>query len=218
MDRGAWQAKVNGVTRVGHDLMTKPPPPSFPSACNAGDPSWIPGWGRSTGKGIGYPFQYSWAFLWLSWWRICPQCQRPGFDPWVGKIPWRRERVPIPVFWPGEFHGLYSPCGCRESYTTEQLSFSFLKPFSRPLWSSCPWSPQTQSIGNCWTFTPTSHQRVSLPWRHSGVTSWVLQGLKEVEVCSSKTQDADVPLVLTAFQQDPTSGHGYTHSVRKALS
>ena len=31
------------------------------SACNAGDPSSIPGLGRSTGKGIGYPFQYSWA-------------------------------------------------------------------------------------------------------------------------------------------------------------
>ena len=32
-----------------------------------------------------------------------------GSSPWVGKIPWRRERLPIPVFWPGEFHGLYSP-------------------------------------------------------------------------------------------------------------
>ena len=28
--------------------------------------------------------------------------------PWVGKIPWRRERLPIPVFWPGESHGLYN--------------------------------------------------------------------------------------------------------------
>ena len=35
-------------------------------------------------------------------------CRRPGFDPWVGKIPWRRERLPTPVFWPREFHGLYS--------------------------------------------------------------------------------------------------------------
>ena len=25
---------------------------------------------------------------------------RCGFDPWVGKIPWRRERLPPPVFWP----------------------------------------------------------------------------------------------------------------------
>jgi len=50
----------------------------------------------------------------------------PGFDPWVGKIPWRRERLPTPVFWPGEFHGLYSPCGCKELDMTERLSLSLL--------------------------------------------------------------------------------------------
>ena len=33
------------------------------SACNAGDPIWIPGSGRSTGEGIGYPLQNSWASL-----------------------------------------------------------------------------------------------------------------------------------------------------------
>ena len=37
------------------------------------------------------------------------QCGRPRFDPWVGKIPWRRGKLPTPVFWSGEFHGLYSP-------------------------------------------------------------------------------------------------------------
>ena len=42
----------------------------------------------------------------------CLQCGRPGFDPWVGEIPWRRERLSTPVFWPGEFHGLYSTWGC----------------------------------------------------------------------------------------------------------
>ena len=45
-----------------------------------------------------------------------------GFDPWVGKIPWRRERLPTPVFWPEEFHGLYSPWSHKESDTTERLS------------------------------------------------------------------------------------------------
>ena len=45
--------------------------------------------------------------LWLSWWRIRLQCGRPGLNPWVGKIPWRRERLPTPVVWPGEFHGLH---------------------------------------------------------------------------------------------------------------
>ena len=34
-----------------------------------------------------------------------PQCRRPQFDPWVRKIPWRREWLPTPVFLPGEFDG-----------------------------------------------------------------------------------------------------------------
>ena len=48
----------------------------------------------------------------------------PGFDPWVGKIPWRRERPPTPVFLPGEVHGLYSPWGHKQSHTTEWLSLT----------------------------------------------------------------------------------------------
>ena len=40
---------------------------------------------------------------WLSWEKIRLQCRRPGFDSWVGKIPWRREGLPTPVFLPGEF-------------------------------------------------------------------------------------------------------------------
>ena len=49
--------------------------------------------------------------LWLSWERIRLQCRRPRFDPWVGKIPWRKEQLPTPVFWPGEFHGLCKSMG-----------------------------------------------------------------------------------------------------------
>ena len=45
-----------------------------------------------------------------------------GFDPWVGKISWRREWPPTPVFWPGEVHGLYSSWGCKESDATERIS------------------------------------------------------------------------------------------------
>ena len=33
------------------------------------------------------------------------QYKRPGFDSWVGKISWKREWLPIPVFLPREFHG-----------------------------------------------------------------------------------------------------------------
>ena len=68
------------------------------SACNAGDPGLIPGLGRSTGEGIGYPLQYSWASFVAQLEKNPPAVQ----DTWVGKITWRRERLPIPVFWPGE--------------------------------------------------------------------------------------------------------------------
>ena len=33
------------------------------SACDAGDPTSIPGWGRFAGEGLGYPLQYSWTSL-----------------------------------------------------------------------------------------------------------------------------------------------------------
>ena len=38
----------------------------------------------------------------------CRRCKRPGFDPWVEKIPWRRTWKATPVFLPGESHGLRS--------------------------------------------------------------------------------------------------------------
>ena len=49
---------------------------------------------------------------------VCLQCRRPGFDPWVGKIPWRRKWQLTPVLTPRESHGWrslvgYSPCGRR---------------------------------------------------------------------------------------------------------
>ena len=94
------------------------------SSCNAGDPSSIPGLGRSVGEGIGYPLQYSWASLVAQTVKNPLQCGRPGFDPWDGKIPWRRERLFTPVFRPGEFHGLHSPWGWKESDTTDRLSLS----------------------------------------------------------------------------------------------
>ena len=89
------------------------------STCNAGDPGLSPGLGRCPGEGKVYSLQYSWASLVAQLVKILLQCGRPGFDPWVGKILWRREKLPFPVFWPGAFHGLYSPWGCKESDTTE---------------------------------------------------------------------------------------------------
>ena len=50
--------------------------------------------------------------------------KKPGFDPWVGKIPWRRKWLPTPVFLLGKSHGQrslvgYSPWGRKESDMTE---------------------------------------------------------------------------------------------------
>ena len=42
---------------------------------------------------------------------ICLQFGRPGFDPWVGKIPWRRTWQPTPVFLPGESPWTEDPSG-----------------------------------------------------------------------------------------------------------
>ena len=69
--------------------------------------------------------------------RIRLQCGRPGFNPCVGKIPWRRERLPTAVFWPGEFHGLCSPWGRKEWNATERLSQARYSCLSQP-WPSPP--------------------------------------------------------------------------------
>ena len=50
-------------------------------------------------------------------------------DPWVRKIPWRRDRLPTPIFLPGEFHGQRRLAGtvhgfAKESNTTGQLTLS----------------------------------------------------------------------------------------------
>ena len=99
------------------------------SACNAGDLGSIPESGRSPGERIGYPLQYSWTSLVAQLVKNPLQCRIPGFDPWIGKIPWRRAWGPSPVFLPGESHAQrssagYNPRGHKESDTTEQLSLS----------------------------------------------------------------------------------------------
>ena len=59
----------------------------------------------------------------------CRRHKRCGFDPLVGKIPWRRAQQPIPGFLPGESHGQrslvgYNPWGCKE-YQTRLSDFTF---------------------------------------------------------------------------------------------
>ena len=65
---------------------------------------------------------------WLIWSRVCLQCRRSGFNPWVGKIPWRRKWQPTPVFLPRKSHGWrslagYTPWCGKELDRTERLHF-----------------------------------------------------------------------------------------------
>ena len=54
------------------------------SACNAGDPSLIPGSGRSTGEGIGYPFCFSWVSLVAQLVKNLPAM----WETWVWSLSW----------------------------------------------------------------------------------------------------------------------------------
>ena len=79
------------------------------SACSAGDHVSIPGWGRYPGEWIGYPLQYSWASLVAQTVKNLPAM----WEAWVQSLGWEdplEKGKATPVFWPGEFHGLYSPC------------------------------------------------------------------------------------------------------------
>ena len=74
---------------------------------------------------------------WLSGKESASQCGRCGFNPWVGKIPWRREWQPTAVFLPGKSHGQrslagYSLWGCERIRhnlgTKQQLALSKVSP------------------------------------------------------------------------------------------
>ena len=94
------------------------------STCNAGDPGLIPELGRSPGEGIGYPLQYSQASLGAQLVKNLPAMQ----ETWVRSLGWEdpleKGKATHPWSWPGEFRGLYSPQGHKESDTTERLSLS----------------------------------------------------------------------------------------------
>ena len=77
------------------------------------------------------------------------QGRRPGFDGWVGKIPWRRAWQPTPVFLPGDSHGPrslvgYSPWGCRvrhDGATKQQQHDNRAVSTSLPASGSCTLLP-----------------------------------------------------------------------------
>ena len=106
---------------------------------------------------------------------ISLQCGRPGFDPWVGKIPWKSEWQPIPVFWPGEFHGLYSPWGRKVSDMTWATStLTFRRTLCLTAW--IPWK---------------------LAWAHSTGRFWCFPNLLGIKVNNSITRGSGQPGFVT---------------------
>ena len=87
---------------------------------SAGDCSLIPGSGRSTGEGIRYLLQYPWASVTAHLVKNSPAM----WEIWVQSLDWedpleKGKATHSPVFWPGEFQGLYSPWCCKELDMTE---------------------------------------------------------------------------------------------------
>ena len=96
LDRGAWQATVYGMAKSW---------------------TWLSSYHFHV---LGFPGGTSGKDLTCQ----CRRHKRCRFNPWVGKIPWRRAWQPTPGFLPGESHGQrslagYSPLGCKELDTTE---------------------------------------------------------------------------------------------------
>ena len=99
----------------------------------------------------------------------CRRYKRQGFDPWLGKIPWRRKWQPIPVFFTGKFHWQRSlagssPWGHKESDTTERVCAC----------ARAHTHTQTHTQVN-WMFLKSS----SFSWKSPVINSWL--GRKPVE-------------------------------------
>ena len=95
--------------------------------------STLGNWKKHSPELINQERKYQHLALWSNWrWdltQITTPERRHRFNPWVRKIPWRREWLSTPVFLPGEFHGQrsmagYSSWGRKELDMTEQLTLS----------------------------------------------------------------------------------------------
>ena len=89
------------------------------------------------------------------------RCRTPGFDSCVGKIPWRRERLPTPVFRPKKFHGLYSPWSCIESDITEQFSLHHEWRIDAETEALILWPPE-------WPCKELTHWKRPVAWKDWG--------------------------------------------------
>ena len=97
------------------------------SACNAGDPSLIPGSGRSTGEGIGYPLQYSWTSLMAQLVKNPPAM----WETWVWTLGWEdpleKGKATHSSILAWRIPWTYRPWCRKESDMTERLSLFIME-------------------------------------------------------------------------------------------
>ena len=84
-------------------------------------------------------WQISW---WLRRWSVCLHCGRHGFNPWVGKISWRRKLQPTPICLPRKSLGRrslvgYSPTGPKNWTRLSNFTFAFTTGINKVFLSGC---------------------------------------------------------------------------------
>ena len=123
-----------------------------------------------------------WLPWWLRGWSICLQGGRPGFDPWVEKIHWRRKWQPTPEFLPGESHGRRSLVGYSPRGNFLKSIFFLWKPWMNFLANpiipnSSPYSNNSRNLVSDFKWK----ERKNLLWFHEYVMklkSWVVYPIR----------------------------------------
>ena len=107
-----------------------------------------------------------WGFLprWLSSKESACQCRRHRFDPWVGKIPWRRKWQPTPVCLPRKFHGqwsltCYSPRAHRVGMTEHACTQWFTIKFRQVIYNNFQYQLSVSKA-----FSSPSHSYSTSSW------------------------------------------------------
>ena len=116
--------------------------------------------------------------------RVCLQCRRPGFDPWVGKIPWRRKWQNAKAQWLKKKKKKYLPANAEDTGDTGSIPGWVMNSEGRhgnPLQYYCLENPM---VGGAWW--ATVHRAAKSRTRLSDFTHSFTQGCKEIKAVSPK--------------------------------
>ena len=149
--------------------------------------------------------------------RVLLQCGKPRFDPWVGKMPWRKKWQPTPVFLPREFYGQrlasYSLWGLKELDTTEWVTLSLTHFALSDVTCSCtpvasmwlqfcqwPWSLGVERDLDPWGSSMTFSLYPSSLWVEAASGAAAVYPLWLLSSCISLVTQALSPLNLLAVK------------------